>query len=60
MQTNLIQFSTTDHLLLPGLLYEPKQKTKKAAIFLHGNGSASVFYAAAAKQQNTTGLPVVE
>ncbi len=44
MQTNLFQFPTTDHLLLPGLLFAPQKKTKKAAIFLHGNGSASVFY----------------
>lgn len=42
--TNLVQFETTDGLLLPGLLFEPKKATKQVAINLHGNGSASVFY----------------
>lgn len=46
----LVEFKSTDHILLPGLLYEPRHKTKKAAIFLHGNGSSSVFYAV--KQMN--------
>lgn len=40
----LVQFETKDSLLLPGLLFEPKSKTKKALIYLHGNGSASIFY----------------
>jgi len=40
----LVQFKTTDNILLPGLLFEPKIKTKKVAINLHGNGSSSVFY----------------
>jgi pimeloyl-ACP methyl ester carboxylesterase len=40
------QFTTSDKLELPALLYTPQQPTKKAAIFLHGNGSASVFYKA--------------
>lgn len=44
MQTRLVEFKTKDNLLLPGLLFEPKKKTKKAAIFLHGNGSCSIFY----------------
>lgn len=39
----MVEFKTTDKLLLPGLLYEPAAKTKKAAIFLHGM-SSSVFY----------------
>lgn len=42
--TTLIEFPTSDDLLLPGLLFAPEKSTKKAAIFLHGNGSASVFY----------------
>jgi pimeloyl-ACP methyl ester carboxylesterase len=37
------QFETTDRLLLSALLFEPDSKTKKAAIYLHGNGSSSVF-----------------
>ena len=40
----LVNFQTTDNLELPGLLYEPEKKSEKAAIFLHGNGSASIFY----------------
>lgn len=40
----LEQFETTDNLLLPGLLYEPEKKTNAVAIYLHGNGSSSVFY----------------
>lgn len=39
----LVQFTTEDGLRLPGYLYEVPQ-SKKAAIYLHGNGSASVFY----------------
>lgn len=39
----LVQIKTTDGLTLPGLFYEA-DKSKKAAIFLHGNGSTSVFY----------------
>lgn len=42
--TRLVQFKTDDNLLLPGLLYEPVKKTKKVLIYLHGNGSSSVFY----------------
>ncbi|MBU6447760.1 DUF1749 domain-containing protein, partial [Patescibacteria group bacterium] len=29
---------TKDKLRLPGILFEPKKRTKKAMIFLHGNG----------------------
>lgn len=43
--TKLLQFKSTDDLLLPGLIFEPKGKTKKVALNLHGNGSSSVFYA---------------
>ena len=38
-----IEFDTSDGLTLPGLLYEAKD-SRKVAIFLHGNGSSSVFY----------------
>ncbi|PIZ64163.1 hypothetical protein COY16_00175 [Candidatus Roizmanbacteria bacterium CG_4_10_14_0_2_um_filter_39_13] len=44
MNTKLVQFLSTDNLRLPGLLYEPKVKTKKIALYLHGCGSASIFY----------------
>jgi len=47
----LVQFETKDQLLLPGLLFEPKSntclpagKSKKVLIYLHGNGSSSIFY----------------
>lgn len=57
----LVQFQSTDHLWLPGLLYEPVRRTRKAAIFLHGNGSASVFYSsirmnAYARALNSAGI----
>lgn len=38
-----IDFETGDGLTLPGLLWEVKG-SKKAVIYLHGNGSSSVFY----------------
>lgn len=41
----LFKFETTDHIFLPGLLYKPDKKTKNVAIYLHGNGSSSIFYA---------------
>lgn len=44
-----IEFKTKDGLELPGLLYEPK-KAKAVVIYLHGNGSSSVFYGAAEHQ----------
>lgn len=39
-------FLTQDHLELPALLYRTNMTTKRVALFLHGNGSASVFYKA--------------
>lgn len=44
MQAHLIHFQTSDNLRLPGLLYEPEKNTKKVAIYLHGNGTSSIFY----------------
>ncbi len=44
MQTpKFVDFKTSDGLTLPGLLYESKG-SKKVVIFLHGNGSSSIFY----------------
>lgn len=43
MNPEFVQFKTSDGLLLPGLLYGGT-KSKKCAIYLHGNGSSSVFY----------------
>lgn len=36
-------FEATDGVKLSGLLYEPKKKSRRAVIFLHGTGGASVF-----------------
>ena len=44
-EPKFVQFETSDGLNLPGLLYEAKD-SKKAVIYLHGNGSSSVFYGA--------------
>ena len=41
---SLHSFLTTDNLKLPGLLYEPIMKTDSVMIYLHGNGSSSIFY----------------
>lgn len=38
-----IEFETSDGLTLPGFIYET-QKSDKIAIYLHGNGSSSIFY----------------
>lgn len=38
-----VEFNTKDGLVLPGLLYEV-EGSKKVAIYLHGNGSSSIFY----------------
>lgn len=40
LKTRLVKFETSDKLILPGLLYEPSHKTKRAAIYLHGMGSS--------------------
>lgn len=42
MSTNFVKFLTTDNLVFPALLYEPKVKTTKAAIWLHGCGGGSI------------------
>ncbi len=44
MKTTLTHFLSSDNLKLPGLLYEPDKKTSTVAIYLHGNGSSSIFY----------------
>ena len=38
-----VEFETEDGLTLPGLLYKAKG-SKKVAIYIHGNGSSSIFY----------------
>ena len=41
----VVRFRATDDVPLAGLLYEPRRRTTRAAVFLHGNGGASVFEA---------------
>jgi pimeloyl-ACP methyl ester carboxylesterase len=53
---SLVAFKTKDKLLLPGLLYEPTRKTKKVALYLHGNGSSSVFYRPDSNENYATAL----
>lgn len=43
MSPKLTQIKTSDGLTLPGMIYEIPNSTK-AAIYLHGNGTTSVFY----------------
>ena len=40
---HLVRFEATDGIPLAGVLFEPKRKSKSAAIFLHGTGGSSVF-----------------
>lgn len=44
MKLEFISFLTTDNLKLPGLLYQPNQTTKRAAVWLHGMGDNGSFY----------------
>src|SRR5438045_5055280 len=39
----LVRFDAADGVTLSGLLYEPKQKSNHAIIWLHGSGGASIF-----------------
>jgi pimeloyl-ACP methyl ester carboxylesterase len=45
IRPELVHFEATDRLILPGLLFEPKRPSGTAAVWLHGNGDASIFYA---------------
>jgi alpha-beta hydrolase superfamily lysophospholipase len=44
MKLSLVSFLATDKVKLPGLLYEPDQKSSKVAVWLHGMGDNAVFY----------------
>jgi len=44
MSLEFISFLATDKVKLPGLLYRPQQKTKRAAVWLHGMGDNGLFY----------------
>lgn len=39
----LVRFEAADGVTLAGLLYEPRRASKRAVIWLHGGGGASVF-----------------
>ena len=39
----LVHFDAADGVALAGLLYEPKRAAKRAVIWLHGTGGASIF-----------------
>ena len=39
----LVRFEATDGVTLAGVLYEPARRSKRAVIWLHGGGGASVF-----------------
>lgn len=39
-----VSITSSDKLLLPGLVYTPEQSTKQAAIWLHGMGDTGTFY----------------
>ncbi len=39
----LVSFAASDGVALSGLLYQPRRVTRRAAVFLHGTGGASVF-----------------
>lgn len=43
MTLELVRFEATDGLRLAGLLYAPRRRTRRAVIFLHGTGGASVY-----------------
>lgn len=38
-----MNFAAADGVALSGLLYEPARRTRRAAVFLHGTGGASIF-----------------
>lgn len=44
MNLEAIILNSTDNLELPGILYSPEKTSKKAVIYLHGNGDSGVFY----------------
>jgi pimeloyl-ACP methyl ester carboxylesterase len=39
----VVRFAATDGVELAGLLYEPKRKTTRVIVYLHGTGGASIF-----------------
>jgi len=41
--TRLVRFEATDGVDLAGLLFEPKRRTKRAIVWLHGTGGATIF-----------------
>src|SRR3990167_1428150 len=56
MKPEFVQIKTPDKFTLPGLLYEAKGKKRGVVVYLHGNGSSSVFYRNDQREQWTTAL----
>src|SRR6266849_10978778 len=48
----LVRFEAADHVRLAGVLYTPRRRTRRAIVWLHGTGGASVFEA---KRTNVLG-----
>lgn len=44
MKSELLHFTASDGVTLPGVLYEPRRRSDDVLVFLHGNGDSSVFY----------------
>ena len=55
IKPEFIEFSTPDGLTLPGLLYRAK-RSRAVLIYLHGNGSSSIFYDEAKNRTLATAL----
>ncbi|MDP3993978.1 MAG: DUF1749 domain-containing protein [bacterium] len=43
-RAKLIEIVTADKLKLPGILFEPRKRTKRVLVYLHGKGTSSIFY----------------
>src|SRR5258707_15446217 len=48
----LVRFEATDRVRLAGVLFRPRRRTRRAILWLHGTGGASVFEA---KRTNVLG-----
>ncbi|HET7059842.1 MAG TPA: alpha/beta hydrolase [Candidatus Saccharimonadales bacterium] len=44
LSLSFVSLLATDKIKLPGLLYQPDSKTRKAAVWLHGMGDNGAFY----------------
>src|SRR5688500_2024827 len=44
LRPEVVRLKTADDVKLAGLLYEPRRKTDRAIVYLHGTGGSSVFH----------------